>query len=214
MFDLLAVRVTHDTQLLTVAALQRWVDDKAKGRKLIESKLRRRALLLSGPQASKVKTAKPAYAGGRRSERRAAEWTERRKREAELSTWEDTAALRSAWRTYASVLETRPEVAHKIAPSLDFHGAVLAVIKSPIESYVGICGVVVEETQQTFRILEWRRNKIKALQKRGLVFALVFHDPGIPTASKAALVLDGQPFIDRCYRGCFAGAYYAGANRS
>lgn len=173
---------------------QRWVDDKAKGKSFVEGKLRRRALLLSGPQAGK-KLSRERAAGGRRSERRSAEWSERRKREEELSTWEDTATLRKAWRAYAAILTTRPEVAHKIAQSLDLHGAVIAAVKSPVESYVGVVGVVVEETPQTFRILEWRRNKIKALQKRGLVIALLFDDP--ECASKPTLILDCAPFLDR-----------------
>lgn len=164
------------------------------GRQLIESKLRRRSILLAG-NSEKKKKKKEKFAGGRRKERRAAEWTARREREAELKTWAETRHLREAWRTYATN-STEP------FDRLDLHGAVLAVVASDIESYVGVCGMVVEETQQTFRILERSRHKVKHVPKRKLIFALVLHgedgeDDIALDNERAAVLLEGQPFIDR-----------------
>ncbi|KAJ8605366.1 hypothetical protein CTAYLR_002368 [Chrysophaeum taylorii] len=171
--------------------IARWVDEP-RGRELVESKLKRRALLLSESRAPKKKTI--PYAGGRRKERRSAQREERRKREAELGSWEETAWLREAWRRQAVGL--RGDGAHRAALEMDAHGAVVAVVGSPVESYVGVCGVVIEETRQTFRVLEWPRPKVKFLPKRGLVFALLFEDPG-PSLTRPCLLLDGDKFIDR-----------------
>lgn len=150
---------------------------------MIESKLRRRALNLA--ERPDKKHNKPPHAGGRRRDRRERQRQERAEREAELH-WNDTAALRELWRSYAAADTS----------DLDLHGAVLAVVDSPVESYRGVCGVVIEETRQTFRVLQHSKHKFTFVPKKGLVFALVFEEPS-PTLAEPCLVLHGDDFLER-----------------
>eukprot|EP00742_Colponemidia_sp_Colp-10_P007823 GILJ01008437.1.p1 GENE.GILJ01008437.1~~GILJ01008437.1.p1 ORF type:complete len:266 (+),score=41.03 GILJ01008437.1:33-830(+) len=53
----------------------------------------------------------------------------------------------------------------------DLHGAVIKVIRSRIPSYVGMCGIVVQETEHAFKLIT-STNSIKLILKAGTVFTL------------------------------------------
>lgn len=71
-------------------------------------------------------------------------------------TWEKLAILRQKWKEYIARLTeytpTHVELANKIARA-DFHGAYMKVIASSEARWVGIEGIVYEETKHTFLVM-------------------------------------------------------------
>mmetsp|Transcript_32245 Transcript_32245/g.102818 ORF Transcript_32245/g.102818 Transcript_32245/m.102818 type:complete len:246 (+) Transcript_32245:230-967(+) len=116
-------------------------------------KLRRRALLLAGRRA-----ATPKAEGRRRRVGKAWEARSRTARDEELRSWCETRWLRDLWR--------RRE---RSSPALDLQGAVVAVVEGPRR---GTCGMVLEETAHTLRVLDRASDKVRRLPKKGLLVAL------------------------------------------
>jgi len=52
----------------------------------------------------------------------------------------------------------------------DFHGSIMTVRRSKNASLVGVSGIVVQETENTFKVVT-RKDKLKVLPKQGSVFA-------------------------------------------
>jgi len=52
----------------------------------------------------------------------------------------------------------------------DFHGSIMTVRRSKNPSLVGVSGIVVQETENMFKVVT-RKDKLKALPKQGSVFA-------------------------------------------
>lgn len=53
----------------------------------------------------------------------------------------------------------------------EFIGETIKVIDSLNKSEIGICGEIIDETKQTFKILS--ENKVRTILKRNIVFILV-----------------------------------------
>mmetsp|Transcript_32245 Transcript_32245/g.102817 ORF Transcript_32245/g.102817 Transcript_32245/m.102817 type:complete len:248 (+) Transcript_32245:193-936(+) len=60
----------------------------------------------------------------------------------------------------------------------------------------GTCGMVLEETAHTLRVLDRASDKVRRLPKKGLLVALLFQEPG-PGLSADCLLLHGDALIDR-----------------
>ncbi|KAJ1447643.1 hypothetical protein M885DRAFT_624177 [Pelagophyceae sp. CCMP2097] len=167
------------------------------GKRFVENKLRRKALNLVDVKQSKRKRARPPapHADGPRPQRRKAQAESRAARNAEVSNWAATAPLRLAWVEYAKTqlgFDKQAENAARLAKHVDFHGALIEVLKSPSNRLVGAFGTVIEETPQTWRILE-PAGKKRTLQKAHLVFLLHFAED----RGARALLLRGDDFVAR-----------------
>ncbi|KAI9164270.1 RNase P/RNase MRP complex subunit [Blastocladiella emersonii ATCC 22665] len=53
----------------------------------------------------------------------------------------------------------------------DFHGALLTVVRATCPTRIGITGIVVQETSNTFKVVT-RSNELKSVAKEGTVFSL------------------------------------------
>ena len=169
----------------------------AAGKALLESKLRRKALLLDGGGAAPRPKARPS----RKRRREADSASARGGRCAELPTWASTARVRAAWRGYAVAVlgapDRRPRGAARAAADLDLTGAVVEVCRAPSESLVGAAGAVVDETAACL-FLRTTTDKLLRLPKQDAVFAL--HVDGGANVDGGAqgppcLVLPGSLFL-------------------
>jgi len=70
----------------------------------------------------------------------------------------------------------------------DFHGAILKVVKSTCPSYIGVTGILVQETEATFKLIS-KENILKVVPKKNNVFTF---DIGILT-----ITIYGNHFILR-----------------
>lgn len=53
----------------------------------------------------------------------------------------------------------------------DFHGAQILVLHSPIDSYIGLKGIIISETLKTFKIIT-EQNKMLMILKETIVFQI------------------------------------------
>jgi len=86
----------------------------------------------------------------------------------------DFLALNQMWREYIATLRgslaaTSPVFAEKLIRA-DFHGALVKVVRSTSPTAVGLQGIVLIETRNTFRVIT-TANKVKTFSKAGSVFA-------------------------------------------
>jgi ribonuclease P protein subunit POP4 len=51
----------------------------------------------------------------------------------------------------------------------DYHGAEIIVIQSPIDSYIGLTGIIINESLKTFKIIG-QDNRIRTLLKNDIIF--------------------------------------------
>jgi len=104
----------------------------------------------------------------------------------------------------------------------DFHGSIMTVRRSKNAALVGVSGIVVQETENTFKVVT-RKNKSKVLPKQGSVFAfavpLYSTEPGGggggkggADAQQTETVLDGAHIEIELYGNqfCFRAADRAG----
>lgn len=56
----------------------------------------------------------------------------------------------------------------------DYHGCILKVWRSKCPTYVGIEGILLQETQNTLRIIA-KDNRVRTIPKNHSVFAFEFH---------------------------------------
>ncbi|XP_064641555.1 ribonuclease P protein subunit p29-like isoform X2 [Lineus longissimus] len=57
----------------------------------------------------------------------------------------------------------------------DYHGCILTVTKSKCDSLVGISGIIIQETKNTFKIIT-KDDKLKVLPKRNSIFTFLLKD--------------------------------------
>ncbi|KAI0247712.1 hypothetical protein BJV78DRAFT_1380098 [Lactifluus subvellereus] len=105
----------------------------------------------------------------------------------------------------------------------DFHGSIMIVRRNRNAALVGASGIVVQETENTFKVV-MRKNRLKVLPKRGSVFTFVVllysAEPSAVLVTRssnndvrhAEMVLDGPHIEFELYGNqfCFRGADRAG----
>ena len=81
--------------------------------------------------------------------------------------------MQEMWQSYARSLVSECSDA-SLQPRLlaaDLHGAVMAVVEAKSRSHVGVQGIMIRETEQTFGILTLQ-DKVRVVPKAGAVFML------------------------------------------
>lgn len=81
--------------------------------------------------------------------------------------------LHELWKQYVNDIMAggKVERSHRFS-RCDWHGAIINVVKSCTPGLVGLKGIVLQETTNTFKIIT-EENKYKTLPKRNTVFAVV-----------------------------------------
>uniref|UniRef100_A0A6B2LNY3 Uncharacterized protein n=1 Tax=Arcella intermedia TaxID=1963864 RepID=A0A6B2LNY3_9EUKA len=85
--------------------------------------------------------------------------------------------MHALWLQYIGDLlkNSTPEELKAKLTRADFHGCILSVIKSQTPSSVGITGIVIKETQNTFQLIT-KENTLKVVMKRDTVFTFVYEN--------------------------------------
>lgn len=78
----------------------------------------------------------------------------------------------------------------------DYHGCLLRVEKSKCPTYIGTEGIVLQETENTFRIVT-REDRLKTILKSGNVFSFELSDPDL--AKDYTILLYGDNFRFRSF---------------
>ncbi|KAH9955899.1 Rof/RNase P-like protein [Russula dissimulans] len=89
----------------------------------------------------------------------------------------------------AAAMPRAAEVHPKLVKA-DFHGSIVTVRRSKNPALVGVSGIVVQETENTFKVVT-RKDKLKVLPKQGSVF--VFAVPLYSTVAVAAPMAGSDP---------------------
>eukprot|EP00118_Oscarella_pearsei_P028397 m.2052 g.2052 ORF g.2052 m.2052 type:complete len:228 (+) comp8219_c0_seq1:49-732(+) len=95
--------------------------------------------------------------------------------EQEVQNYDDFIPLHELWLQYMNDLlkitdsKKGPELLPKLFKA-DYHGCKITVSKSKCPSYIGLTGIIVMETQNTFKIIT-QENNIKVIPKSGSVFS-------------------------------------------
>ncbi|KAH8976601.1 RNase P/MRP, p29 subunit [Lactarius hatsudake] len=188
---------------------------RAQARALYDERVRRRQLILApkppDPDRNR-RPRRPKKAGGaaaddaRMGRREAAEkglWRLRK----EEARWELFVPLHRLWLGYMSELlglaapppptmtlvdpaaMPQPAGMHAKLVKADFHGSIVTVRRSKNAALIGASGIVVQETENTFKVVT-QKDRLKVLPKQGsvFVFAVPLYHTGTkdPTASVVA----------------------------
>jgi len=51
----------------------------------------------------------------------------------------------------------------------DYHGCLMKVFQSKCPSYVGVTGIIMQDTKETFKIID-KQNKVRVIQKKSCIF--------------------------------------------
>jgi len=83
--------------------------------------------------------------------------------------------MHEMWKEYIGELlrNCRKKSIEQCLLAADFHGAILAVVESKNKSFIGVQGIMVRETVNTFGILT-SENKFRVVPKKGSVFIFQF----------------------------------------
>eukprot|EP00736_Rhodelphis_marinus_P000078 Rmarinus@m.11824 len=103
-------------------------------------------------------------------------------------TFERARRLYDIWRTYVGRVETNckgQSFVQKLL-SIDLHGAMLKVDDSPCRTFVGVSGIVLQETRRTFVIVT-PEDAIKRVPKKSSVF--IFY------TDKVSFKIDGEAIV-------------------
>ncbi|KAH9063637.1 RNase P/MRP p29 subunit [Lactarius vividus] len=165
---------------------------RAQARALYDERVRRRQLILASKPADPDRNRRPKKARGaddaRMGRREAAEkglWQLRK----EEARWELFVPLHRLWLGYMSELlglaaappttttllrvdpSAVPQAAgmHAKLVKADFHGSIVTVRRSKNAALVGASGIVVQETENTFKVVT-QKDRLKVLPKQGSVF--------------------------------------------
>ncbi|XP_075045329.1 ribonuclease P protein subunit p29 isoform X2 [Mixophyes fleayi] len=85
--------------------------------------------------------------------------------------------LHELWEQYIRDLcnglrpDTQPQMVQNRMLKADLHGALVMVFKSKCPSYVGLKGIILQETKHVFKIIT-KENKLKVVPKLNCVFSL------------------------------------------
>lgn len=85
--------------------------------------------------------------------------------------------MHEMWKAYAKrvVEDNRGKMIEPCVLQMDFHGAFLAVVEAKIDNQVGVEGIMIRETTNTFALVTMA-NKIKVIPKAGSVFIFRLDD--------------------------------------
>jgi len=195
----------------------RTTHSKTRTQTLYEERIRRRQLVLSRKPPPKVPVRAKKQVqhanddDGRMGRREAAEKGLWRLLPSEAK-WELWVPLHQLWCAYvAEMLGTDIAPAAKLVKA-DFHGSIVTVRRSRNPALVGAGGIVVLETENTFKVVT-RQDKLKVLPKQGsvFVFAVPHHTTATGTTTTRT-VLDGPHVEFELYGNqfCFRAADRAG----
>lgn len=99
----------------------------------------------------------------------------------ECEKFEAYLPLHDLWKQYmATVLRHGKDSPTQHFAKADWHGALLSVSKSCSSGFVGISGIVLQETTHTFRIIT-RQNKYKIIPKTDTVFTVLINESLVAT---------------------------------
>eukprot|EP01127_Copromyxa_protea_P000123 TRINITY_DN10124_c0_g1_i1.p1 TRINITY_DN10124_c0_g1~~TRINITY_DN10124_c0_g1_i1.p1 ORF type:complete len:240 (+),score=43.32 TRINITY_DN10124_c0_g1_i1:56-775(+) len=89
-------------------------------------------------------------------------------------------ALNSLWMRYMEDLMCGENITGQVTKLLkaDLHGALVKVTKTKCPSYLGVTGIIIQETTQTFKVIT-AQDKLVVLPKRGSIFTFLFHNEAI-----------------------------------
>ncbi|XP_070809035.1 ribonuclease P protein subunit p29 [Pituophis catenifer annectens] len=85
--------------------------------------------------------------------------------------------LHELWKQYIRELcnglkpDAQPQMIQSKLLKADFHGALMTVTKSRCPSYVGITGIVAQETKYVFKIVT-KEDRLKVIPKRNNIFSI------------------------------------------
>uniref|UniRef100_H0X492 Ribonuclease P protein subunit p29 n=1 Tax=Otolemur garnettii TaxID=30611 RepID=H0X492_OTOGA len=89
--------------------------------------------------------------------------------------------LHELWKQYIRDLcsglkpDTQPQMIQAKLLKADLHGAVISVTKSKCPSYVGVTGILLQETKHVFKIIT-KEDRLKVIPKLNCVFAVEIDD--------------------------------------
>jgi len=108
--------------------------------------------------------------------------------------YKDFIPLRDLWLSYMEDLMVLnktplnlPTIAQRMVKA-DLHGCPMAVRKSVCPNYVGICGIVIQETRMMF-VLVTRSNEVKSIPKKSCEFSIQIKE--------IVLTIHGKNFLTR-----------------
>ncbi|XP_045044368.2 ribonuclease P protein subunit p29 isoform X2 [Desmodus rotundus] len=85
--------------------------------------------------------------------------------------------LHELWKQYIRDLcnglkpDTQPQMIQAKLLKADLHGAIVSVTKSKCPSYVGVTGILLQETKHVFKIVT-KEDRLKVIPKRDCVFSV------------------------------------------
>jgi len=202
---------------------------KALARALYDERVRRRQLVLARKPPNRQQAPSRADDDDARMGRREAAEKGLWQLRANEARWELFVPLHRLWCGYMSELlglSASPANGSAAAAALsasamhaklvkaDFHGSIVTVRRSRNAALVGASGIVVQETENTFKVVT-RQDKLKVLPKQGsvFVFAVPLYHTGSATGSdQHTTVLDGPHVEFELYGNqfCFRAADRAG----
>ncbi|RUP50252.1 hypothetical protein BC936DRAFT_139858 [Jimgerdemannia flammicorona] len=173
--SLSAVPLDPVTQTFVPGFVTAQVSSDYNARQVYNAKVKDKVLMLDNP--AKESADKKERKQNRRGTRR---MTAREKREKKVyevpADCQDYALfipLHNLWLQYVEELFGRQGNAITHAQKLvkaDYHGAIMTVVRSKCHSYIGVTGIMVQETENLFRIVT-EQNRIKAVPKAASVFS-------------------------------------------
>ncbi|OBS77200.1 hypothetical protein A6R68_16361 [Neotoma lepida] len=90
-------------------------------------------------------------------------------------------SLHELWKQYIRDLcnrlkpDTQPQLIQAKLLKADLHGAVISVTKSKRPSYVGVTGILLQETKHVFKIIT-KEDHLKVIPKKNCVFTIEMDD--------------------------------------
>ncbi|XP_015679345.1 ribonuclease P protein subunit p29 [Protobothrops mucrosquamatus] len=145
-----------------------------KSQKDIEQRLNRKVLVLEHPRQRRTQRRVKHRRGLSAKQRREMHLFEI---PPEQQRYEIFIPLHELWKQYIRELcnglkpEAQPQMIQTKLLKADFHGALVTVTKSKCPSYVGITGIILQETKYVFKIVT-KEDKLKVIPKRNNIFSV------------------------------------------
>ncbi|XP_070617750.1 ribonuclease P protein subunit p29 [Erythrolamprus reginae] len=165
-------QASHKAEAFVKAFLQRSLPRKSE--EDIEKHLNRKAVVLEHPRPRKSRQKVKRRKGLSAKQRREMHLFEI---PPEQQRYEIFIPLHELWKQYIRELcnglkpDAHPQMIQTKLLKADLHGALVTVTKSRCPSYVGITGIVVQETKYVFKIVT-KEDKLKVIPKRNNIFSL------------------------------------------
>uniref|UniRef100_A0A8C6XMQ3 Ribonuclease P protein subunit p29 n=1 Tax=Naja naja TaxID=35670 RepID=A0A8C6XMQ3_NAJNA len=140
----------------------------------IEKHLNRKAIVLEHPQPRRTRQRVKRGKGLSAKERREMRLFEIAP---EQQRYEMFIPLHELWKQYIRELcnglkpDAQTQMIQTKLLKADFHGALVTVTKSKCPSYVGITGIILQETKYVFKIIT-KEDRLKVIPKRNNIFSI------------------------------------------